>query len=650
MTERHIIKDHNQERRLFLSRLFIGAGMAAVLVCALIARMIYLQVSEHAYYTTKSDSYRIHTQAIAPNRGRIYDRNGILLAENRPSYFLTVIKENSRDMQASLGLLADLINLSPDEVDKLRVRLKRRAVPFSPVQVRQNLSEVDIAKIKLNQFRLPGFAVEAQLARHYPQGELMAHALGYVNSLTEDDLQAVDPVNYEGTEEIGRNGVEKFYEDTLHGTVGYEQVEKNASGRVMQVLSRTDPVAGKDIVLYLDSKLQKATSEALGEFKGGVVVLDPQNGGVLAMVSKPSFDPNLFIGGISRADYAKLNNDKTGTPLFNRALGKYSPGSTIKPFLGLGALDTGTRTREYTIHDPGHFQLDGGSHVYHDWTWWHNKSGHDLVNLEKAIYVSCDTYFYDLATDMDIDVMHDFLSQLGFGRNASVDIPQASSGVLPSRKWKKETKGQSWYQGETLNSAIGQGDTQATPLQLATAAMLMANHGKWHQPAMIKRVGLDGEDINHPSVYPDVKLKNEDDWNYITHAMTEVVHRSTGGAYQTGTAYKAIIANNKTPIAYTMAGKSGTAQVAELTSDHRNGDAVEEEDKDNALFIAFAPAEDPKIAVAVYVEHGNGGSGVAGPIARQIIDAYLVGEDGQLKPEFRPKNVLAPALISATAP
>ncbi len=636
---------------MFLSRLFIGAGIAVVLVFTLIARMVYLQVSEHAYYyTTKSDSYRIHTLPIAPNRGRIYDRNGILLAENKPSYFLTVIKENAKDLNASLGLLADLIRLSPEEVDKLRVRLKRRAVPFSPVQVRQNLSEVDIANIAVNQFRLPGFAIEAQLARHYPQGELMAHALGYIGSMSEEELKTVDPVNYEGTDGIGKMGVEKFYENTLHGTVGYEQVEKNASGRIMQILSRTDPVAGKDIVLYLDSKLQKAASEALADFRGGVVVLDPQNGGVMAMVSKPSFDPNLFIGGISRADYAKLNNNKEDTPLFNRALGKYSPGSTIKPFLGLGALDTGIRTREYAISDPGHFQLDGSSHVYHDWTWWHNRSGHDVVSLEKAIYVSCDTYFYDLATDMDIDVMHDFLSRFGFGRNASLDIPQASTGVLPSRKWKKEAMGQPWYEGETVNSAIGQGYTEVTPMQLATAAMLMANHGKWHQPAMIKRIGLDGEDINHPSTYPDIKLNNEDDWNFLVNAMTEVVHKNTGGAFNTGTAYKAIIANNKMPIAYTMAGKSGTAQVAELTADHKNGDAVDEDDKDNALFIAFAPASDPKIAVAVYVEHGAGGSGVAGPIARQILDAYLVGADGQLKPEFRPKSPPAPALISSTDP
>ena len=402
MTERHILKDHNVERRVFLSRLFIGAGIAAVLVCVLISRMVYLQVEQHAYYTTKSDSYRIHTLPVAPNRGRIYDRNGILLADNKPSYNLTVVKESARSIDESLDLLATMIELTEDDREKLQGRLKRRPVPFSSVPVRLNLSEEEIANIAVNQFRLPGFAIEAQLVRHYPQGELMAHAIGYIGSISEEEMKTLDPVNYKGTDEIGKIGVERFYEDILHGTVGYEQVEKNASGRIMQVLSRTDPVAGQDVVLHLDSKLQKAAVDSLGEFKGGVIALDPATGGVLAMVSKPSFDPNLFIGGISRADYARLSKDKN-TPLFNRALGKYSPGSTIKPFLGLAALDTGLRTREYTVSDPGHFHIDGSSHVYHDWTWWVNRSGHDLVSLERAIYQSCDVYFYILAYELGIE-------------------------------------------------------------------------------------------------------------------------------------------------------------------------------------------------------------------------------------------------------
>ncbi|MES2605950.1 MAG: penicillin-binding protein 2 [Pseudomonadota bacterium] len=651
MTERHILKDHNQERRLFLSRLFIGAGIAVVLVGVLIIRMAYLQVSQHEYYSTKSDSYRIHTQPVAPDRGRIYDRNGVLLADNKPSYNLTVTKENAKDLAASIDLLRDIISLTPEDEEKYAGRQKRRTVPFSSVPVRLNLSEEEIANIAVNQFRLPGFNIEAQLVRHYPQGEMMAHAIGYVGSISEEEIKELDPVNYKGTDAIGKMGVELFYEDLLHGTVGYEQVEKNAGGRIMQVLSRTDPVAGQDIVLHMDSRLQQAAAAALGDMKGGIIALDTETGGVLSMVSKPSFDPNLFIGGISRADYSRINNDR-GKPFLNRALSKYSPGSTIKPFLGLGALDTGIRTREYAVRDPGYFHLDGSSHIFHDWTWWANRSGHDLVSLERAIYQSCDVYFYDLATDMSIDTMHDFLAKFGFGSNTSIDIPNASGGTLPSTQWKREKMGESWYPGETVNSSIGQGYTEATPLQLATAAMLMANHGKWHQPALVKRLGLDSDDIARTSEYPDIKLKNEDDWTFIGHAMSEVVHRN-GGYRDDGTAHDHIAGVK--PLAYTMAGKSGTAQVTAMSADFRKGDAVDSEKRDNALFIAFAPVEDPKIAVAVFIEQGVGGSSVAGPIARQILDAYLLDENGQLKPEFVPQQITAPsnssvALLSASAP
>jgi penicillin-binding protein 2 len=648
MTEHHILKDHNQERKLFLSRLLIGAGVSILLLGGLVVRMCFLQIVKHDYYSTQSDNYRIHTLPVAPNRGLIYDRNGVLLAENRPSYNLTVVKENARGFDDSLELLRGLIQLTPEDEEKFQNRLKRRDVPFSSVPVRLNLSEAEIASIAVNQFRLPGFAIEAQLVRHYPQGELLAHAIGYVGSISEEELKSLDRENYKGTDEMGKLGVEKFYEDILHGTVGNEQVEKNASGRITQVLSRTDPIPGQDIVLHLDSKLQQSVATALGDFKGGVIALDTDTGGVLAMVSKPAFDPNLFVGGISRAEYAKLNQNKN-TPLFNRTLGKYSPGSTVKPFIGLAALDTGMRTREYAVNDPGHFKLDGSSHIYHDWTWWVNRSGHGLVNLEKAIYQSCDIYFFDLATDMSIDTLHDFMAKFGFGQNSSADIPQASKGVLPSKKWKKDTIGESWYPGDSINSAIGQGFTEVTPLQLATAAMLMANHGDWHQPAMVKRVGLAGADIERESKYADIQLKNPDDWNFISHAMSEVVHKGHQEGYRTnGTAYD-YIAKVK-PLAYTMAGKSGTAQVVDMASNFDKNAEVVEEDRDNALFIAFAPVEDPKIAVAVFIEHGEGGSSVAGPIARQILDAYLLDENGKLKPEFVPNSASAPAMLTAGNP
>ncbi|MEY4641234.1 MAG: penicillin-binding protein 2 [Pseudomonadota bacterium] len=652
MTDRYTFKDHNLERQIFLSRLLVGGGVALALLLLLIGRLVYLQVYQHEYYSTKSDSYRIHIKSVVPNRGLIYDRNGVILAENKPSYTLTLVKENAGDIDASLKLIGSLIKLTPEDEEEFRDRLKRREVPFASVPLRFNLTEEEIANIAVNQFQLPGTSIEAELVRHYPQGELMAHALGYVAAISEEDLKNVDPENYSGTNQIGKMGVEKFYEDILHGHVGYETVEQNARGQIMKVLDRADPVPGQDIVLHLDAHLQKAAVEALGEFRGGIIALDPETGGVLAMVSKPSFDPNLFVGGISNADYAKLQ-DRVETPLFNRALGRYSPGSTIKPFLGLAALDTGTRTREYTIRDNGQFRLDNSSHVYHDWTWWDNRSGHDIVNLEKAIYQSCDIYFYDLATDMDIDTMHEFLSRFGFGRNTTIDLPQASIGILPSRQWKRENLGEPWYPGETVNSSIGQGYTEATPLQLATATMLIANKGKWRQPAMLKTLGLGNPDIQHPNEIADVQLKNPDDWNFIQQAMQSVVHKDRSGGYRTnGTAYDAIAKAKDNPlVAYRMGGKSGTAQVVNHAADF-DGDAgdVPEEHIDNALFIAFAPVEAPKIAVAVFVQHGAGGSGVAGPIARKILDAYLLGPDGQLKPEFQPPAP-APAvpLISSFA-
>jgi len=644
MTDRFTFKDHQRERQLFLSRLLIGAVVVVTLFGALISRLVFLQVYEHEYYSTKSDEYRISIQPVVPNRGLIYDRNGVLLAENKASYTLMLVKEEAGNIASSLELLESIIELSPDDVEKFQTRLKRRSIPFSPVPLRFNLTEHEIASIAVNQFKLPGINVEAQLVRHYPQGEVMAHAIGYLASISEDELKTVDPVNYSGTHQIGKMGVERFYEDILHGKVGYETVEKNARGQIMKVLDRTDPVPGQDIVLHLDSKLQMAATNALGDFRGGVIALDPTNGGVLAMISKPSFDPNLFVQGISKTDYAKLN-DRVESPLFNRALAKYSPGSTMKPFVGLAALDTGLRTREYTIRDPGHFRLDGDRHIYHDWTWWVSKNGHDIVNLEKAIYQSCDTYFFDLATDMSIDTMHDFLFKFGFGRNTSVDIPQASKGTLPNRQWKQDNLGQPWYPGETLNSSIGQGYTETSPLQLATATMLIANRGKWYQPAMLKRVGAGAPDVKRSSYIPDIELKNPDDWRFMGDAMADVIHKNNGGYRNNGTAYPYVV--NVGPMPYRMAGKSGTAQVIGMAADFDKNAEVPEQYRDHALFIAFAPVDDPKIAVAVFVEHGEGGSSVAGPIARKVIDAYLL-EDGKLKPEFQPGG--GSSLISSLTP
>ena len=630
MAEKITLNDHTLERRIFLSRLIVASIMVVLLIGVLIARLVYLQIFEHEYYSTKSDNYRIHVRSVVPTRGLIYDRNGILLAENKPGINLTMVRENVEDIDASIALLSTLIEFSEEDAEKLYTRLKRRRVPFSSVLVRLDLSEEEVARIAVNQFRLPGVSVEAQLVRHYPQGESMAHAIGYLSSITEEELQVLDSENYSGTNQTGKMGIEKFYEGTLHGQVGYETVERNARGQIMKVLDRTDPVPGEDIILHLDSKLQQAAMEALADKRGGVIALDVESGGVLAMVSKPSFDPNLFVQGISQREYAKLN-DPIEMPLYNRALARYSPGSTMKPFVGLAGLNTGVRDRDYTVSDPGYFNLEGDSHVYHDWTWWGDKNGHGIVDLEKAIYQSCDIYFYDLAVDLGIDQMHDFLFQFGFGRNTSIDIPQSSNGILPSRAWKLENRGEPWYPGETLNSSIGQGYTEATSLQLATATLILANKGKAHEPVMLKRIGLESEDVTHPSHLPDVQLQDNKNWGFIAGAMEKVIHRGNGGYRDNGTAYAYVAMKEK--MGYRMAGKSGTAQVVGMAADYDKDEEVAERFRDHALFIAFAPVENPKIALAVFVEHGEGGSSVAGPIARKVIDAYLL-EDGELKPEF----------------
>jgi penicillin-binding protein 2 len=351
---------------------------------------------------------------------------------------------------------------------------------------------------------------------------------------------------------------------------------------------------------------------------------------VLALVSKPAFDPNLFVQGISRNEFARLN-DQVKTPMFNRALAKYAPGSTFKPFLGLAALNYGLRTWEQTVSDPGYYILENEEHVYHDWTWWINETGHDQVNLQEAIFQSCDVYFYDLAVDMGIDRMHDFLFRFGFGRNTTVDLPDASTGTLPSRQWKIETFGQNWYPGDTLNSSIGQGFTQATPMQLATATLLMANKGQWMKPGILKQIGLEGAPISPNRSLPDIELVDPADWDFMHESMAMVVHKGSGGYRNTGTAYPYIAMERAMP--YRMAGKSGTAQVVGMPEDFDNDAEVPEQYRDHALFISFAPVENPQIALAVFVEHGEGGSSVAGPIAREVIDAYLL-EDGQLKPEF----------------
>ena len=628
------LKDHEAERELFSRRLVLAAVFVVLLFTALIIKLVNLQIFQYEYFSSRSDGNRLHSQYVPPARGLIYDNRGQLLADNQPIFNLTIVREQVGDLEETLDYLDTLIDLSDDEREQFNNRLRRNRVPFTSVPLRYVLSEVDKSKIAVNSFKLPGIAIEPQFVRQYPFADLAAHSVGYVSEINRAELESFDEQereNYGGTNHIGKTGIERTYEDLLHGRVGYEIVEKNNRGQVMRRLDRTDPIAGKNISLYLDSQLQIVAEEALGGFRGAVVAIDPNTGGILAMVSKPGFDPNLFVTGISTKNYSVLVTDEINTPLFDRSTNPYPPGSTVKPFLGLGGLQHGLVDYEFTIEDPGYFRLPGVSYRWGDYTLRTAiGGGHGHTNLQKAIYQSCDTFFYDLGNRMGIDTMHSFMSQFGFGENFAVDINYARTGVLPSRDWKRETRGEPWYPGDTINSSIGQGYMWATPLQLATAASIIANKGKVVQPRMLK--AIDGEpylpDIRDP--VSDVLVNDPDYWRYIEESMSMVVHRAFNDVFREyGTAYEAI-AMEDPEMPYRMAGKSGSAQVVGISQEILQSEDIQVSDpnKDHALFISYAPAENPnikpQIAIAVFVENGEHGSSVAGPIAKSITDAYLL--------------------------
>ena len=634
MTGKWQLKDHEAERQLFNRRLLVASGFVLLLFAALVVKLVNLQVSQYEYFSARSDGNRLHSQYVAPARGLIFDRNGVLLADNQPIFNLSVIREQVGDLDAMLIHLRTLIGLSDDEVEQFRTRLRRNRVPFSSVPLRYVLSEEDRSTIAVNSHRLPGVAIEPQFVRQYPLAALTAHSVGYVSEINREELDRMDEIereNYGGTNHIGKSGVERTYEDLLHGKVGYEIVEKNNRGQVMRELDRTDPVAGKNISLHLDAQLQIAAEKALGDFRGAIVAIEPATGGILAMVSKPGFDPNLFVTGISSKDYKVLVEDRINTPLFDRTTNPYPPGSTIKPFLGLAGLELGLVDYDFAIQDPGYFRLPGVSYRWGDYTLRTAAGGgHGHTNLQKAIYQSCDTFFYDLGNRMGIDDMHDYMSLFGFGQNFALDIAYARTGVMPSRNWKLESRGEPWYPGDTINSSIGQGFMWATPLQLATAAAIIANKGVVVQPRLLRSVENEPFVPQIADPIANVVVTDPDYWRYIEEAMTMVVHRPFSNTFRDyGTAYEAIAQADRT-MSYKMAGKSGTAQVVGISqSILKSTDIVVSDlNKDHGLFISFAPAQhsgiEPQIAIAVIVENGEHGSSVAGPVAKRIIDEYLL--------------------------
>ncbi|MFB4392010.1 MULTISPECIES: penicillin-binding protein 2 [unclassified Pseudomonas] len=617
------LKDHEKDARLVRNRVVVGAVAIMLLVCVLIARLYYLQIIQYDYHSTLSENNRVHVQPIPPTRGLIFDRNGVIIADNRPSFSLTMTRERAGKWQDVLSTIIEVLELTPDDRALFEKRMKQGRRPFEPVPILFELTEDQIARIAVNQFRLPGVEVAAQLVRHYPQGPHFAHSVGYVGRINEKELKALDPVNYSGTHHIGKTGIERFYEDDLHGQVGYEEVETNARGRVLRVLKRTDPIPGKDIVLSLDIKLQEAAEQALAGRRGAIVALDPRTGEVLAMVSQPSFDPNLFVTGIGFKAYAELR-DSIDRPLFNRVLrGLYPPGSTIKPAVAVAGLDAGVINASTRVFDPGYYQLPNYDHKYRNW----NRTGDGWVDLDVAIMRSNDTYFYDLAHKMGIDRLSSYMNKFGIGQKVSLDMFEESAGLMPSREWKRATRRQAWFPGETLILGIGQGYMQATPLQLAQATALIANKGKWNRPHLAKTI--EGKPPVDENPMEDIVLRDKNDWAKVTHGMEQVMHNARG------TARKAT-----NGVQYRIAGKSGTAQVVAIKQGEKyDRNKLQERHRDHALFVAFAPADDPKIVVSVMVENGESGSGVAAPVVRQVMDAWLLDESGHLKPEFGPATV-----------
>ncbi|RMT49076.1 penicillin-binding protein 2 [Pseudomonas syringae] len=611
------LKDHEKETRLVNQRLIACAVLVGLLAACLVARMYFLQVTEFDYHSTISENNRVHVLPIPPERGLIFDRNGEVLADNRPSFNLTLTRERAGDWHKVIDELMTLLELPDEDRILFDKELKQVRHPFEPATLLYELTEEQIAILAVNQYLLPGVDVAAQFVRHYPLGAHFAHSIGYVGRINEKEAAHLDN-EYRGTQSIGKTGVERFYESELHGHVGYEEVETNAQGRVLRVLKHTDPVPGKNITLTLDAHLQAAAENALGDRRGSVVALDPETGDVLAMVSKPSFDPNLFVTGISFKAYAELR-DSIDRPLFNRILrGLYPPGSTIKPAVAIAGLDTGAVTPGSRVFDPGYYQLPNYDHKYRNW----NRTGDGWVDLDTAIMRSNDTYFYDLAHKVGIDRLATYMNKFGIGQKVSLDMFEESPGLMPSREWKRATRRQAWFPGETLILGIGQGYMQATPLQLAQATALVANKGVWNRPHLARTI--EGKAPVDENPMPDIVLRDPANWGRVNHGMQEVMHGARG------TARKAAIGAQ-----YRIAGKSGTAQVVAIKQGEKyDRTKVQERHRDHALFVGFAPADNPKIVVAVMVENGESGSGVAAPVVRQVLDAWLLDENGHLKPEY----------------
>ena len=608
------IKDALHEQHLFKARARLGFIIIFIVFCGLAMRYFYLQILHHDDFSTRSETNRVHVRPVTPNRGLIYDRRGRILAENRPAYRLELIPEETGDVEKTLEALAELVGLSEEDKERFR-KTRTRYRDFESIPVLFNLDEAEVARFAVNRHRFKGVEVVPHLARYYTRKNMLTHVLGYVGRVDERDLESVDKANYRGTTHIGKIGVERFYETELHGTSGLERVETNARGRVIRVLERQDPVPGSDLVLSLDVAVQQAAWDTLGNRAGSVVAIDPRDGSIIAMVSKPAYDANAFVHGISTTAYQAIL-DTPEQPLFNRALaGSYQPGSTLKPFIGLAGLEMGVIGIRETVFSSGEFYLEGHDRPFHDW----KDGGHGWVDIRRALEESVNTYFYKLAMGLGIDRIHSYLDQFGFGTPTGIDLPGESAGLLPSRDWKRGRYGEPWYPGETVISGIGQGFNVVTPIQLANAMVTLVNGGRRMSPKLLyaikKQDDGQAERRSAPLVL-QVPVNDPAAWDSVLDGLRRVVNGVRGTARD--------VALNAD---YLIAGKTGTAQVFGLAKDQEYKESeVAEHLRHHALFTAFAPYEDPRIVVAVVVDHGGSGTRDAAPIARAVLDAWLAQE------------------------
>ncbi len=609
------LKNHQREIYYFRLRLVLSLGFVAVMLLILLLRFFYLQVIRHDYFHTLAESNRIYVVPIVPNRGLILDRNGVVMAQNYSGYTLEIAPAKVTNMDALIEELSKLVEITPKDIKRFNKLLTERQT-LETMPIRSQLSDEEVARVSAQQFRFPGVEIKARLFREYPFTEVTSHLIGYVGRINQKDIDqlAEDEVvsNYLGSDYIGKTGVEQSYEKALHGTTGFEQVEVDAGGRAVRVLSRTAPESGSNLMLTLDAKLQEVAEQAFGEYRGALVAIDPTNGEVLAFVSKPGYDPGLFIDGIDTETWDELNNSPD-TPLNNRALrGQYPPGSTIKPFMALAGLYYGTRSPTRSISDPGYYMLPGSRHQYRDW----KNGGHGAVDMFKSIVISCDTYFYGLATELGIENMHSYLTRFGFGQKTGLDMEGESSGLIPSTEWKAKRYKQIWYPGDTVSAGIGQGYNLVTPVQLAFATAVLANDGVAFQPHLVK-------EIRRASGSPALTENKQ-----LFDLTIEPAHlQLVKGAMEAVTKPGGTAAGSFYGVGYRAAGKTGTAQVVAIKQGEKyDAKKLSEYNRDHAWFIAFAPADKPRIALAVLAENGGHGGSTAAPIARKVMDYYLLGK------------------------